>query len=97
MATNPHGVFATIGHHSFVWQSKDGLLHACEGADVHPGIRLIWTRCAKHDVPADKSWIQRNEDHVSCDACLRVLRGEPIAVEEARQERADNSQFGVGA
>jgi hypothetical protein len=34
------------------WISAPGVVHSCEGADVHPGVRLIWTDCQR-DVPAN--------------------------------------------
>jgi hypothetical protein len=54
----------------FVWRDAGGRLHRCVGADIHPGIRLVWTACEKHDVPANGSWLLRAEDRVGCPRCL---------------------------
>lgn len=42
-------------------------VHSVEGAEVHPGITLLWTKCSR-DVPANKavaSW----DMPVTCTAC----------------------------
>ncbi len=49
-----------------LYESKDGIIHACEKAEVHPGIILVWTLCDK-DVPAGKSF--KSKEKVTCDAC----------------------------
>lgn len=58
-----------IKHSAVVWSFRDGDLHLCEGATIHPGITLFWTRCGKHDIPAGAAWLQRREDVLTCAAC----------------------------
>jgi hypothetical protein len=58
--------------HDIFWNG-----HLCEGADVHRGIFLLWTRCGKHDVPAGKAWERRPEDIVTCAACLSKAEAKP--------------------
>lgn len=62
-----------------VWRDRSGILHACDGAEIHPGIRLLWTACATAkavgepgslDVPADTAWKQRPQDKINCVNCL---------------------------
>lgn len=48
------------------WE-RQGVMHACEGADVHRGVRLIWTICGKHDVPANGAFL--SHEKVTCQAC----------------------------
>lgn len=55
-----------------VWKDKQGFVHACDGDDVHPGIRLIWTLCER-DVPADAAHLQREEDKITCATCLMQM------------------------
>lgn len=73
--------FTTDKGKRIVWRDADKVLHACEGAEVHPGVRLLWTRCATGeasarpgslDVPADAAWQQRPEDTIDCPSCLIV-------------------------
>lgn len=69
-------VHTTVSGHAIVWEkSGTGILHACEGAYVLSGVRLLWTRCQLHDVPANGAWLQRDEDLVTCPACLKVMDG----------------------
>lgn len=49
-----------------LWQSKNGQLHFCEGSEVHPGIKLIWTLCEK-DVPANTTF--RSWEGATCMEC----------------------------
>jgi hypothetical protein len=51
------------------WTDADGVVHRCEGADIHPGIRLLWTRCER-DVPADSAYLPATGDKVTCTRCL---------------------------
>jgi len=64
-------VFPTATGHlePAVWTDRAGVTHKAVGADVHPGIRLLWTACERQDIPADAAWIQRDEDKVTCDGC----------------------------
>ena len=38
-----------------LYEDKAGTKHACEKAEVHPGVTLVWTKC-HIDVPAGKSF-----------------------------------------
>lgn len=58
-----------------VWQDKDGVLHYAYGADVHPGVRLMWAACGSADVPADGAWIKRPGDKVTCQQCSTKEQG----------------------
>lgn len=65
-------MIAAFKDRAIVWQSPNGRMHFCEGDDIHPGIRLFWTLCGKHDIPADAAWLHRPEDVVDCAECLAV-------------------------
>jgi hypothetical protein len=43
--------------------------HLCEGADVLPGVRLLWTFCGR-DVPASAAYLPLGVDPATCPACL---------------------------
>ncbi len=73
--------FTTEDGQRIVWRDSSGTLHACEGAYVHPGVRLLWARCATGkssgrpgslDVPANMAWKQRPEDVIDCPRCLTI-------------------------
>ena len=51
----------------FVLIENVGVMHSAEGAEVHRGITLIWTRCGCRDVPANSSWAGREE--ITCAGC----------------------------
>lgn len=55
------------------WQDKNGNVHAVEGSEVHPGIRLLWTVC-EIDVPADTAFL--GEEAITCSACKHILQQE---------------------
>lgn len=61
--------FRTINGLPFFWKDKEHFVHACEGANVHPGIRLIWTLCDR-DVPENSAFIPESGDMVTCATCL---------------------------
>lgn len=50
------------------WKDKQGFVHACEGGDVHRGVRLFWTKCQR-DVPANEGFHPEHEDRVTCATC----------------------------
>ena len=52
-----------------IWQDAKGVTHRAVGAEVHKGIRLMWTACGKADIPADAAWLERPEDIVTCHVC----------------------------
>lgn len=49
------------------WQDRQGVMHSAEGAEVHPGITLIWTRCGCRDVPDNSAW--PGTEQVTCAGC----------------------------
>ncbi len=69
---NPDGVFREIRGKQFVWTDSKGVTHACEGADVHRGVRLLWTYCER-DIPANAAHFVRGpEDAVTCPKCIAI-------------------------
>ena len=67
------GVFNDITHRPIMWAAR-GVTHAVAGADVHPGVRLLWTRC-EIDVPAGKAFLPGDGDTVDCPRCLAKAEG----------------------
>lgn len=63
----------TIRNRLVLWSNNSGV-HQCEGADIHPGVRLLWTLC-EIDVPANAAWLPRPEDSVSCSRCIAAIVG----------------------
>lgn len=57
------------GRQPAVWRDRNGALHRAVGADVHDGIRLLWTACGRMDIPANAAWLQRDEDEITCAEC----------------------------
>ena len=49
---------------------KNGVVHACDGSEIHRGIYLVWTKCGM-DIPANASF-KSNEDP-TCAKCLKVI------------------------
>ncbi|HDZ38390.1 MAG TPA: hypothetical protein ENH62_08915 [Marinobacter sp.] len=72
---NPHAVETTFSEpetgnlRPAVWRGKSGKLHRAVGAEVHRGIRLMWTACGRSDIPADSAWLQNPDDTVTCQDC----------------------------
>lgn len=60
-----------INRRPIVWRDKDGVLHLVEGADIHPGVRLLWPRCGNGDVPAGQAWLRRGEP-IECPKCREI-------------------------
>jgi len=60
-------VFREINNRPIFWADK-GITHKCEGADVHRGIRLLWTKC-NIDVPANQAFLPADDDRVDCKLC----------------------------
>jgi hypothetical protein len=48
------------------WNDKKAV-HACESANIHPGVRLIWTLCQR-DVPANSAY-KCAGDEITCETC----------------------------
>lgn len=54
-----------------VWRPIDGgVTHRAVGSYVHRDIRLMWTACEKHDIPAGEAWLKTSKDAVDCLACI---------------------------
>jgi hypothetical protein len=52
--------------------------HLCEGAQMisfDPGTFIMWTRCGKHDVPANGSHVG-SVSEVTCPECIRISEAE---------------------
>lgn len=62
------GEFRRVDGREIFWRDDAGRIHACQGANVHPGVRLIWTLCER-DVPAGKAYTSDPPQIVSCSAC----------------------------
>lgn len=60
--------FRTISGNTIFWRDKKDVVHRCEGADVHRGVRLLWTLC-KRDVPANAAYTTDGPEFVTCQAC----------------------------
>lgn len=77
----PNQTFRTINDRPMRYMDKTGLTHACEGADVHPGVRLLWTLCER-DVPANEAFLPRSgESYEMCVVCMKRRNdGEKVTV-----------------
>lgn len=53
------------------WIDKSGITHACTGDYLTPEDFCLWTKCEKHDVPADAGYRPGDGDKVTCKNCLR--------------------------
>lgn len=53
------------------WRDRAGILHAAEGAHVHRGVTLLWTRCEAHDVPANIAYASAEEP--TCPRCREIV------------------------
>lgn len=65
--------FRTIDNRPIYWTDTAATTHLCEGADVHPGVRLLWTLCHR-DVPAGAALLPGDADKPTCAKCLEVSR-----------------------
>lgn len=65
----------------WVWMDRLGILHKAVGEYAHPNIFLMWTACGKHDIPANKSWMKRDQDTVNCSLCANAKTALHEAVE----------------
>lgn len=68
----PRGVFTTINGKPIRWEDQPGVVHSCEGADVHPSVRLIWTLC-EIDVPANKAFLDYGATAATCKKCNEAM------------------------
>lgn len=65
------GAHRTYADKPVWWKDQQGVVHVCEGANVHPGVRLIWTLCGR-DVPAGEAYTTADKSHAStCFNCRR--------------------------
>ena len=55
-----------------VWKDRKGTVHVAVGAEIHRGIRLMWTACGKKDIPANSAWLMGAGDAVTCPDCEKV-------------------------
>jgi len=65
----PNGEFNTLNGLPIHWRDKKrGVTHKCEGADVQPGVRLIWTLC---EIDTNAAYLPDppDADPITCDAC----------------------------
>ena len=74
-STDAKGVFGQLNGQPIRWEFK-GVTHIVEGADVHPGIRLLWTVC-EIDVPAGKAFL------VGPERAIRALPDLPAGARNA--------------
>ncbi|MBO4222010.1 hypothetical protein [Bradyrhizobium neotropicale] len=49
----PATSFRTINGLPMYWCEDRGVVHVCEGADIHPDARVYWTLCGKDASAAD--------------------------------------------
>ena len=61
--------FDTIDSKPIRYQRGD-VMHAVEGAEVHPGVSLLWPKCAAFDVPAGRAFL--STEKVTCTNCLKA-------------------------
>jgi hypothetical protein len=65
------GVFSILRGFPIFWNGRV-FRHSVQGADAHPGVRLLWTRCGI-DVPADTAFLDGFETEVTCPKCAKIL------------------------
>ena len=54
-----------------VWRDRNGVTHQAVGNQMvsfDRGTFIMWTRCGKHDIPANGAWIS-TLDVVDCPQC----------------------------
>lgn len=68
--------FRQVDGRDVYWRDGQGLVHAAEGSDVHPGVRLLWTLCER-DIPANEAYTMRDgkTELVTCPGCLAAAGG----------------------
>jgi hypothetical protein len=74
-----HQVFETINGKEMRWSDQRGLTHVVVGADIHQGVRVLWTLCDR-DVPGGKAWLLEPGDaHELCMTCMRRMNDHKAA------------------
>jgi hypothetical protein len=58
----------TLNGAPLLWAEAGGLVHLCEMAEIHPGIRVVWTLCGR-DAPAGQAYTREGEVP-TCPACV---------------------------
>jgi hypothetical protein len=67
------GVFTAHGGRPIWWRDEQDKLHACEGAQFHPGVLSYWTLC-QIDVPAGEVFQPGSKEELTCAGCIAVIR-----------------------
>ncbi|WP_130231041.1 hypothetical protein [Bradyrhizobium sp. Leo121] len=68
----PATSFRTIDGLPIYLCDKRDLVHACEGADIHPDVRVYWTLCGK-DASNDLVYLAKDEA-ITCPLCQELAR-----------------------
>lgn len=53
-----------------LWRDKRGVMHAATGDYLTPHDFCLWTKCGKHDVPANAGFRPAPDDVVDCPDCI---------------------------
>ena len=82
----------TVNGVKILWFDDAGLLHACESAEIHTGIRLVWTLCGKA-VPSGYAFAKRRgeTEPLTCLICRALDEGDagrtrPSGLDAASEE-----------
>mgnify|MGYP000429215713 CR=1 FL=1 len=59
---------------AFVFWENEGVVHRCGGAEVHPGVFLLWSICQEGDVPAGEGFKSLLQEP-TCQGCIDALNG----------------------
>jgi len=60
--------FRTIRDRPVLWEDKQGFVHACEGGELHPGVRVLWTLCER-DVQGNSAYLANANSSITCATC----------------------------
>ena len=52
---------------NYLYVDKNGIIHLCEGGQIHKDIYLVWTKCEK-DVPPNQSF--KSKKVATCKSCV---------------------------
>lgn len=75
------------------WTDEAGVIHACTGSEVHPGVSLIWTVC-QQDVPANAA--EARSLSVTCPNCREGWGAGPAMAGERHNWRSGSGFVLVG-